>query len=203
MFTGIVQATGLIAAIEERGGDKRFQIQSAELGFNGVELGDSICVNGVCLTVVELGDDAFWTDVSIETLQCTSFKSLQLGSKVNLEKSLTPDTAMGGHIVTGHVDGLGEVVGIEKDARSVRFRLTVAPELAKYIAAKGSVCIDGTSLTVNDVDHCEFGINIIPHTFENTLFSQYKVGSEVNIEIDLIARYVERLVGFANQASDC
>ena len=201
MFTGIVQASGIVESIEERGGDKRFKLQSPELGFDGVQLGDSICVNGVCLTVIEMSDDAFLTDVSVETLQCTTFKDLQSGARVNLEKSLTPNTAMGGHFVTGHVDGLGKVTQIEKDARSVRFWLEVAPELAKYIAAKGSVCIDGTSLTVNEVENCVFGINIIPHTFENTLFSQYHVGTEVNIEIDLVARYVERLVSFASQAN--
>ena len=197
MFTGIVQAAGVVSSVEEKGGDKRFLIQSDGLGFEGVKLGDSICVNGVCLTVVEMENNAFWTDVSVETLQCTSFNTLAEGGRVNLEKSLTPSTAMGGHIVTGHVDGLGTVTSIEKDARSMRFRFEVSADLARYIAAKGSVCIDGTSLTVNDVDGCSFGINIIPHTFENTLFGGYQEGTLVNVEIDLIARYVERLTSFS------
>jgi len=198
MFTGIIQAAGFITAVEEQGGDKRFLIESQALGFDGVALGDSICVNGVCLTVVELSGNAFWADVSGETLACTTFSALQKGSDVNLEKSLTPTTAMGGHIVTGHVDGLATVASIEKDARSMRFVFRVPDNLAKYIAAKGSVCLDGTSLTVNDVSNHEFGVNIIPHTFENTLFRQYVVDTQVNLEIDLIARYVERLVGFTN-----
>lgn len=196
MFTGIIQATGSVAEIKETGGDKRFLFQSQGLDFSDVELGDSVCVNGVCLTAVELTDKAFWADVSSETLACTTFNALHIGSVVNLEKSLTATTAMGGHIVTGHIDGLATVSSIEKDARSVRFRLRVPKDLAKYIAAKGSVCLDGTSLTVNDVLGDEFGINIIPHTFEKTLFGQYSVGEKINLEIDLIARYVERLIGF-------
>lgn len=196
MFTGIIQATGSVAEIKETGGDKRFLFQSQGLDFTGVELGDSICVNGVCLTAVQLTDKGFWADVSSETLACTTLNALQIGSAVNLEKSLTATTAMGGHIVTGHVDGLATVSAIENDARSVRFRLRVPKELAKYIAAKGSVCLDGTSLTVNDVLDDEFGVNIIPHTFENTLFGRYRVGEKINLEIDLIARYVERLISF-------
>jgi len=199
MFTGLVQATGDIAQVQEQSGDKRFLIASQDLGFSQVKLGDSICVNGVCLTVVALEGDAFWTDVSSETLTCTTFDTLQIGDAVNLEKSLTPATPMGGHFVTGHVDGLAVVTSLEKDARSVRFRLKVPKDLAKYIAAKGSVCLDGTSLTVNDVEDNEFGINIIPHTYDNTLFKQYNVGSVLNLEIDLIARYVERLAAFTNK----
>lgn len=196
MFTGIIQARGSIAEIEDAGGDKRLLIESPEFDFSGVATGDSIAVNGVCLTAVEFGEAGFWADVSAETIQCTTFSDLVKGSAVNLEKSLTPQTALGGHLVSGHVDGVGEIVDIHQDARSMRFAIRAPGELAKYIAPKGSICIDGTSLTVNTVDGEVFDINIIPHTFEKTLFGQYASGSRVNLEVDVIARYVERLATY-------
>lgn len=193
MFTGIIQAIGSITNIESPDGDRRMTIESDELDFTGVALGDSIAVNGVCLTAVELSGNGFCADVSLETLACTTLGMLEAGSKVNLEKSLTPQTALGGHLVSGHVDGVGEVTGIESDARSVRVKITAPKDIARYIAAKGSICVDGTSLTVNAVQGSVFEINIIPHTFASTLFGSYVQGSKVNLEVDIIARYVERI----------
>ena len=193
MFTGIVQAIGTIARIEQRGGDTRLHIESPALGFGDVAIGDSICVAGVCLTAVELDDKAFAADVSIETLSCTTLGMLQSGNCVNLEKSLRVADRLGGHLVSGHVDGVGKVLAVEADARSQRWSFEVPPALARYIAAKGSVCIDGVSLTVNEVTGNRFGVNLIPHTIEVTTFHDRRVGAAVNIEVDLIARYVERL----------
>jgi len=193
MFTGIVQAIGTVARIEQRGGDTRLRIESSALGFGDVAIGDSICVAGVCLTAVELDDQAFAADVSIETLSCTTLGALQSGNCVNLEKSLRLADRLGGHLVSGHVDGVGKVLAVEADARSQRWSFEVPPALARYIAAKGSVCIDGVSLTVNEVAGNRFGVNLIPHTIEVTTFHDRRVGAAVNIEVDLIARYVERL----------
>lgn len=221
MFTGIVQAQGIVREIvvnhsdqasdqtndqsseqSSAGQDKRFLIAANDLDFTEVALGDSICCNGVCLTATGFEEsggrrDAFWADVSAETLSCTTFDALEVGSLINLEKSLTPTTALGGHLVSGHVDGVGEVRQVTEDAQSYRFTLELPHALAKYVASKGSICIDGTSLTVNEVEQNQFGINIIPHTFENTIFKTYRAGSKVNIEIDLVARYVERLLSFS------
>jgi len=196
MFTGIIQAKGSIACVENVGGDKRILIESPELSFSGVQRGDSIAVNGVCLTAVEFTDTGFWADVSAETINCTTFSELSEGSVVNLEKSLTPTASLGGHLVSGHVDGIGEIVDIKKEARSVRFFVRAPSDIAKYIAQKGSICIDGTSLTVNSVHAEVFDINIIPHTFEHTLFYTYQIASRVNLEVDVIARYVERLSSY-------
>ncbi|MBT8138445.1 MAG: riboflavin synthase [Gammaproteobacteria bacterium] len=193
MFTGIVLALGEVETVETIAGDKRFIFSAPGMDFADLKIGDSIAVNGVCLTATELDAPRFAADVSRETLDCTTLGALAKGSAINLEKSLTPSTALGGHLVSGHVDGVAKVVAIEQDARSVRVDIQVPGELGRYIAAKGSVCIDGTSLTVNTVDGDIFGINIIPHTFENTLFNSYSVGSAVNIEVDIIARYVERI----------
>jgi len=193
MFTGIVQAIGTVARIEQRGGDTRLRIESSALGFGDVAIGDSICVAGVCLTAVELDDQAFAADVSLETLACTTLGALQSGNCVNLEKSLRLADRLGGHLVSGHVDGVGKVLAVEADARSQRWSFEVPPALARYIAAKGSVCIDGVSLTVNEVAGNRFGVNLIPHTIEVTTFHDRRVGAAVNIEVDLIARYVERL----------
>ena len=168
-----------------------------------VHLGDSIATNGVCLTVTELPDDGYWADVSTETLSLTSLKSIVVGSAVNLEQSLTPTTALGGHLVSGPVDGLGRVVGLTRDARSWRVSIEAPADLARYIAQKGSICVDGTSLTVNAVEGARFELNIIPQTWEETVFSGYALGSEVNLEVDVIARYLERLLqsGVAPTAS--
>ncbi|MFV8819234.1 riboflavin synthase [Haliea sp. E17] len=194
MFTGIVQAIGEVAALQPSGGDLRLRIRTGKLDLGDVALGDSICTNGVCLTVTELPGDGYWADVSVETLNFTTLGALGLGSPVNLEKSLTPASRLGGHIVSGHVDGVGEVVSLHKDARSIRFVLRAPDALARYIAHKGSITVDGTSLTVNAVNGAEFDLNIIPQTMEETVFSEYRPGTRVNLEVDLIARYLERLM---------
>ena len=194
MFTGIVQALGEIAAIVETDGDVRLRVMTGKLPLADVAIGDSISTNGVCLTVTELPGDGYWADVSTETLSLTSLKSIKTGTKVNLEKSVTPTTALGGHLVSGHVDGLGVVRRLAQDARSWRVTIEAPMELAKYIAGKGSICIDGTSLTVNTVNGASFELNIIPQTWEETVFQFYQVGSEVNLEVDIIARYLERLL---------
>lgn len=194
MFTGIIEALGEIVATEPKGGDLRIRVNSADLDLSDVQLGDSIATNGVCLTVVELPGDGYWADVSVETINCTTVKDWQVGNAVNLEKALTPETRLGGHIVSGHVDGVGEVVRRDKDARSERFTVRAPKELAKYIAHKGSITVDGTSLTVNAVNGAEFELNIVPHTIEKTVFRTYKAGTQVNLEVDVIARYLERLL---------
>lgn len=194
MFTGIIQAVGTIANMENRGGDMRLRIATGKLSLDDVALGDSIAVNGVCLTVVELPGDGFVADVSRETMTHTSLASLKTGSSVNLEKALTLATRLGGHLVSGHVDGLGEVVSRSDDARSVHFVIRAPDELAKYIAHKGSITIDGTSLTVNQVNGAEFDLNIVPHTIQETIIGGYQAGTKVNLEVDIIARYLERLV---------
>lgn len=194
MFTGIVESLGTIAAIEERGGDTRLAIATGELDISRVQLGDSIAVNGVCLTAVELPGNGFVADVSRETLSLTTAGLWQVGDPVNLERALTPDSRLGGHMVAGHVDDIGEVVSRHSDARSERFRLRVPAALARYIAHKGSVAVDGVSLTINRVEGAEFEINIVPHTLERTVIGGYQPGVKVNIEVDVIARYLERLL---------
>lgn len=194
MFTGIIQAVGTIAERQARGGDVRLRVATGELSMDDVTLGDSICTNGVCLTVVDLPGDGFWADVSVETLDFTTLGALPPGASVNLEKALTPASRLGGHIVSGHVDGVGEVVSLAEDARSVRFVLRAPDALARYIAHKGSICVDGTSLTVNAINGAEFALNIIPQTMAETVFGQYRPGTRVNLEVDVIARYLERLV---------
>lgn len=194
MFTGIIQAVGEIRRLEERGGDVRLSIGTGKLAMQDVVLGDSISVNGVCLTAVSLNGAQFSADVSRETLSLTTLGRLRSGSPVNLEKALTLATPLGGHLVSGHVDGVGRVVDRQDDARSVRFRIQAPTELARYIAHKGSICVDGTSLTVNTVRGAEFELNIVPHTIEETIIAQYRAGSDVNLEVDLVARYLERLL---------
>lgn len=194
MFTGIIAALGKIESIEDKGGDARFWINTGKLDMADVELGDSIAMNGVCLTAIALRDDAYCADVSGETLSLTSLSQLDEGSEVNLEKALTPSTRLGGHLVSGHVDGLGTVVDRRDDARSVRFIIEAPKELAKYIAMKGSITMDGVSLTVNRVDGAQFELNIVPHTLQETIIKDYQPGRKVNLEVDLIARYLERLL---------
>ncbi|MCC5859394.1 MAG: riboflavin synthase [Ectothiorhodospiraceae bacterium] len=194
MFTGIVQALGSIRASESRGEDVRLVIATGSLPMADVQPGDSIAVNGVCLTAVELAADSFAADVSRETLDRTSLGGLSQGRRVNLEKALTLSTPLGGHLVSGHVDGLGEVLERRQDGRSWRFLFRAPARLARYIAEKGSICIDGTSLTVNGVDGAEFHVNIVPHTMDATIMGEYRPGRKVNLEVDLIARYLERLV---------
>ncbi|MET0084390.1 MAG: riboflavin synthase [Sedimenticola sp.] len=194
MFTGIIQAVGRIAGMQQRGGDMRLHIATGKLDLADVQLGDSIATNGVCLTVVELPGDGYVADVSRETLELSTLASLQPGSAVNLEKALTLSTPLGGHLVSGHVDGQGQVLERRDDARSVRFRIEVPAELARYIAHKGSICVDGASLTVNSVNGNQFELNIVPHTLEETIMTSYAPGSRVNLEVDLVARYLERLL---------
>jgi len=194
MFTGIIQAVGTVAAMQARGGDLRLRIHTGKLPLADVALGDSICTNGVCLTVTDLPGDGYWADVSVETLNFTTLGALKTGAIVNLEKSLTPQSRLGGHIVSGHVDGVGEVVSLGQDARSIRVVIRAPDALARYIAHKGSICVDGTSLTVNAVNGAQFDLNIIPQTMAETVFGQYRPGSRVNLEVDVIARYLERLL---------
>ena len=201
MFTGIIQAVGELAALEPRGGDLRLRIRTGKLPLDDVALGDSIAANGVCLTVTELPGDGYWADVSVETLNATTLGGLAVGARVNLEKALTPASRLGGHIVSGHVDGVGEVVSLAEDARSWRFVFRAPDALARYIAHKGSICVDGTSLTVNAVHGAEFDLNIIPQTMAETIFGAYEPGTRVNLEVDLIARYLERLV-LGDRAAD-
>ena len=194
MFTGIIQTVGRIARLEPRGGDVRLHVECAALDLTDTQPGDSIAVCGVCLTAVTLDAHSFAADVSNETLSLTSLGQLKPGDPVNLEKALRLADRLGGHMVSGHVDGLGKVVSITPDGRSQRWVFEVPPALSRYIAAKGSVCIDGTSLTVNEISGQQFGVNLIPHTIEHTAFHARRVGDAVNIEVDVIARYVERLL---------
>ncbi len=194
MFTGIIQAIGSISALEPRGADLRLRVNTGRLDLADVALGDSIAVSGVCLTVVDLPGDGFWADVSGETLGCTTHGKLKTGDRVNLEKALTPHTRLGGHLVSGHVDGVGEVVSLRDDGRSVRMDIRAPDALARYIAAKGSICMDGVSLTVNEVNGATFSMNIVPHTQQETTLGEFRSGRKVNLEVDVIARYLERLV---------
>jgi riboflavin synthase len=194
MFTGIIEAIGSIRALNPKGGDVRVHVETAKLDLSDVKLGDSIAVNGVCLTAVELPGDGFWADVSRETLACTAFVDLKAGSKVNLEKALTPTSRLGGHLVSGHIDGVGEVIERADNARAVQFKIRAPRELAKYIAHKGSITVDGTSLTVNAVTGAEFELTIVPHTLAETIMIDYRPGRLVNLEVDLLARYLERLL---------
>ncbi|MDC1286859.1 riboflavin synthase [Gammaproteobacteria bacterium] len=194
MFTGIIQALGTVDLHQASSGDLRLGIDCGDLDLAHRQIGDSIAVNGVCLTAVELGKHSFVADVSLETLQLTSLGQLALGSPVNLEPALTLNDALGGHLVSGHVDGLATLVEMEAAARSVRYRFAVEPALQHYIAIKGSVTLDGCSLTVNAVDENRFDVNIVPHTQQRTVFHTYQVGARVNIEVDIIARYLERLL---------
>lgn len=194
MFTGIILAVGKITAIEQRAGDCRLTIDTGKLSLQEAALGDSIAVNGVCLTAIALGEHAFSADVSNETLSRTSLKTATAGTPVNLELALTPSMRLGGHIVSGHVDGIATVIDKKPDARSVRFKFKAPDHLAKYIAEKGSVCLDGISLTVNEVDGSVFGVNIVPHTLKETTLGLASPGTLVNLEVDLLARYLERLM---------
>jgi riboflavin synthase len=202
MFTGIVQAIGKVEKMEPNGGDLRITIGCGPLDLSASRIGDSIAVNGVCLTAVEIHGQCFSADVSRETLQRTSLGELALGSPVNLETALTLGSPLGGHLVSGHVDGLATLLDSREDARSRRYRFSVDPEIQHYIAVKGSVTLDGCSLTVNGVDGNEFDVNIVPHTRQKTVFQFYEAGSRVNIEVDIIARYLERLLqGRADDAA--
>ncbi len=194
MFTGIIKSMGTISAIEKRGGDVRLSVRSDEMPFSSYEVGESIAVNGVCLTAIALHEGSFDTDVSLETLDVTVLKNLAVGDAVNLEPALTLGERLGGHLVSGHVDCVGRVLQRSDDARSVRLTLEIPAEFARYVAKKGSVTVDGVSLTVNEVSGAKFDVNIIPHTAQATIIGDYVVGTTVNIEVDLLARYIERLL---------
>ena len=194
MFTGIILDTGRVASMEHNGEDVKLSLRVSALPLDAAQAGDSIAVNGVCLTITGLSGDCFTADVSAETLRCTNLNELQTGSRVNLETALTPTTALGGHLVSGHVDGVGRIERFDDEGRSVRYDISVPESLSRYIAQKGSITVDGVSLTVNTVNGNIFSVNIIPHTLEKTCFADYAEGSRVNIEVDIIARYLERLI---------
>lgn len=194
MFTGIVKAKGRIERVEERGGDKRLVVISPGIAWQDFEIGESISVNGVCLTAVELLDGGFTTDVSTETLAVTALGGIGSGTEVNLEPSVSLGERLGGHLVSGHVDCVGTIVSLGRDARSIRLAVRIPTEFSRYIAKKGSVCIDGVSLTVNEVSAEQFEVNIIPHTAGATIIGSYAEGTRVNIEVDVVARYLERLI---------
>ena len=193
MFTGIIQSVGQLSAREILSGDERLTIASTSLTLKNTQIGDSIAVNGVCLTVIALDDYRFSADLSNETLSLTTLGELAIGASVHLEKALTLSTPMGGHWVSGHVDGVGEIIEKQADARSWQFRVSVPEFLMRYIAAKGSICIEGISLTVNQVQKNTFTVNVVPHTSEKTNIEHWKAQERVNIEVDILARYLERL----------
>jgi riboflavin synthase len=194
MFTGIVQGVGRVRSVEPRGGDVRMWIDTGDVPLGDVAIGGSIAVNGCCLTAIELEPAAFAADLSRETLSLTTAGGWSSGTPVNLEKALTAGQSLGGHYVTGHVDGAGRVLSRHDDARSVRVEFEVPPDLARYVARKGSICVDGVSLTVNGAAGNRFDVNLVPHTLEVTILGSYRPGTRVNLEVDIIARYLERLV---------
>jgi riboflavin synthase len=194
MFTGIIETIGTVTATKKIGGDIRITVQAPDFAQRDVALGDSIASNGVCLTVIEQHDDSFVFDVSRETIAHSLIGEWRVGSRVNLEMALLPTTRLGGHLVSGHVDGLAELCKLESDARSTRMVFRAPADLSRYIARKGSITINGVSLTVNSVSEHEFDVNVIPHTFEVTTLGSLGIGDKVHIEVDLIARYLERLM---------
>jgi riboflavin synthase len=194
MFTGIVQDTGTVAALTPRGGDVRLAIRVGRFDLSKTAIGDSICVQGCCVTAVSVTGDSFEADLSRETLSLTTLGKLALGAPVNLEPALRAGDSLGGHLVSGHVDGVATVISQTTDARSTRLVIEVPSELARFIARKGSVAVDGVSLTVNEVEGMRFGVNLIPHTRDVTTLRNLVPGAAVNLEIDQVARYVERLL---------
>jgi riboflavin synthase len=194
MFTGIIEAVGTVATKQAKAGDLKVKIATGQLDLSDVKLGDSIAVNGVCLTVIELDSDGFSADISNETVNYTRWSDISIGERVNLEKAMMPTSRLGGHIVSGHVDGIAQVIDRQEDARSIRFKVAAPDALAKYIAHKGSITIDGVSLTVNAVNGAIFELNIVPHTAKETTLYGFQAGKKVHIEVDVIARYLERLI---------
>jgi riboflavin synthase len=194
MFTGLVEGVGALAARELRGGDARLRVGVGTLPFDRVQLGESISVNGVCLTVVAFDPAHFEADASNETLALTTLGALPVGNALNLERAMRADDRLGGHLVSGHVDGVGQVLRVSEDARAQRWTFAAPKPLLRYIAQKGSICIDGVSLTVNAVDDAGFEVALVPHTIAHTAFARTNVGDAVNLEVDLVARYVERLL---------
>ena len=202
MFTGIVASKGVLLEKKQMGGDFRLHIGFDELNLDSAGIGDSMSVSGVCLTMLDPDASGFFADVSQETLSLTTLGQLEQGQSVNLELALSLEARLGGHLVTGHVDGKARLVSRHQDARSERFEFEVPGRLARYVAKKGSVCIDGVSLTVNEVEGSKFLVCLIPHTLEVTTLGQLQPGNEVNLEVDLIARYLERLMAPENQGQD-
>lgn len=194
MFTGIIEAVGTLTALQRQGDDVTLTVHAPGLDFSDVKLGDSIATNGVCLTVVSLGERSYSADVSLETLNRTRFVDAKVGDRVNLEKALLPTTRLGGHLVSGHVDGVGLVKSKSSSGRAIEYWIAAPGELARYIAEKGSIAVDGISLTVNAVKGSEFRLTIVPHTAQETTIAQWKPGTRVNLEVDQIARYLERLM---------
>ncbi|WP_414040243.1 riboflavin synthase [Acidithiobacillus sp. M4-SHS-6] len=201
MFTGIIEALGQVRQLQPQGGDYRMTLASGGLDLGDVKLGDSIAVSGVCLTVVDLHKDGFAVDISRETLDRTLLGSLKTGSAVNLEKALRLADRLGGHLVAGHVDGVGQIHSIQDSGRSRVFAVTAPRELLRYIAAKGSICVDGISLTVNALEGDRFLLNLIPHTLSQTTAAAWRVGQRVNLEVDLVARYLERWVATVSDSA--
>lgn len=194
MFTGLIEGVGRLVARDTGGGDARLVVDVGTLRFDDARLGESIAVNGVCLTVVAYDEHSFQADASNETLALTTLRGLPLGAALNLERAMRPHDRFGGHLVSGHVDGVGRVLRIESDARAQRWTFAAPPPLLRYIAQKGSICVDGVSLTVNAIDADGFDVALVPHTIAHTVFAVTNAGDAVNLEIDLVARYVERLM---------
>jgi riboflavin synthase len=194
MFSGIIEAIGTVEEIKTFGQDHRFVINTGKLDLSDIHVSESIAVSGVCLTVIEMSGNTIAADVSSETLACTSFATIKPGDKVNLEKALQLSSRLNGHLVIGHVDGVGKIQSLTDEGRSICYEIQFPDKLKKYIARKGSICVDGVSLTVNETSNTSFKVNIIPHTLNETIFSDYVEGSCVNLEIDLIARYLEVLL---------
>ncbi|MEG3789863.1 riboflavin synthase [Lysobacter sp. CCNWLW3] len=199
MFTGIIEGVGTLAGRQNLGGDVRLRVATGSLDFAEPKLGESIAVNGVCLTAIAFGADWFEADASTETLALTTLGGLRDRAMLNLERAMRPSDRLGGHLVSGHVDGVGRVLEVREDARAQRWRFAAPAALTRYIAKKGSICVDGVSLTVNETDAQGFEVALIPHTVAHTAFAQTAVGDAVNLEIDLVARYVERLLGQAQE----
>lgn len=202
MFTGIIEAKGRIVAVESLGGDRRVRVVADGEYLRGLHVGDSVAVSGVCLTAVVAADGGFAADVSAETLALTTAACWQPGTAVNLERAATPQTALGGHLVSGHVDGLARLLEVRSEARSRRLSFESPPTLARYIARKGSVSLDGVSLTVNQVEGTRFGVNIVPHTWRHTTLGELQPGADVNLEVDVVARYLERLLQAATDSGE-
>lgn len=194
MFTGIIETVGVIASLASAQGGMQLRIKSAGLGMTSVQLGDSIAVNGVCLTVTAFSEDDFSADISAESLRCTRFSQMRVGDKVNLEKALTLSKPLGGHLVSGHVDGIGTIVAVSSEGASLCYTIHCDASLHRYIANKGSITIDGVSLTVTGLEAQGFTLNIVPHTASNTIIPSYQKGMQVHLEVDLMARYAERLL---------
>lgn len=201
MFTGLIQSVARLLAREVRGGDQRLRFSWGGLPHDDIALGESIAVSGCCLTVVAWDDEGWDADVSNETLALTKLGSLAVGAAVNLERSLLPTDRLGGHLVSGHVDAVGAVEKVWDDGRSLRWRFSAPPAVLRYVAVKGSIAVDGTSLTVNAVDAGGFEVNLVPHTVAHTAFGETRAGEPVNLEVDTVARYVERLLATRGEAA--